>query len=210
MDILYNEYLKTVNNLEKYKERELKENFYYWLLEKKKVLKLYEQFLESMDFTPYKGVIEFDKTDKDSVLPYTPDETKGILISKNVKTQKNKKGIVFVNGEISFADKEELLIYDNNIKDITDIRNYIVELPIDKNTLNNIVELINRDKNVFIGINGKIKDKNYQDKLKELYELKQELSLNLNKHFVGEVVETDYYYFSAITPRLKYKSNKVI
>ena len=91
MDILYSEFLDTVRNKEKYKERELKENFEYWLIDKQKVLKLYEQFLEYMDFTPYKGVVEFDKTEKDSVLPYTPYETKGILISKNVKTQKIKR-----------------------------------------------------------------------------------------------------------------------
>lgn len=205
MNILYSEFLDTVRNKEKYKERELKENFEYWLIDKQKVLKLYEQFLEYMDFTPYKGVVEFDKTEKDSVLPYTPYETKGILISKNVKTQKNKKGIVFVNGEISFTDKEELLIYRNNIMDISDIRNYIAELPVNSDTLNNLVELINRDKNVFIGINGKIKDNNYQERLNQLYELKQELSLNLNKYFVGEVIETEDYYFSAITPKLKYK-----
>ena len=89
--------------------------------------------------------------------------------------------------------------------DISDIRNYIAELPVNSDTLNNLVELINRDKNVFIGINGKIKDNNYQERLNQLYELKQELSLNLNKYFVGEVIETEDYYFSAITPKLKYK-----
>lgn len=37
MDILYSEFLDTVRNKEKYKERELKENFEYWLIDKQKV-----------------------------------------------------------------------------------------------------------------------------------------------------------------------------
>lgn len=35
MDSLYNEFLKTVKNIDKYNERELKENYVYWLINNK-------------------------------------------------------------------------------------------------------------------------------------------------------------------------------
>ena len=212
MDMLKEEYLKTIYTIPE-KETILNEGFKNWLDEKERILPLYEQFLVAFDMTPSKGIIEVDKCEKDSVLPYTPVETKGFLVSENVKTKVlNKRGIININGRlIIIKDKKS---YDIQIEcqkkyiDVTNIKNFITQFPLTNETKNTMVDLMDIDKNVFIGTYGKLKEKNKDEKLKELYDLKQELCKYLNKNIDGEVVYTKEFYLAAITPKLKYKKSK--
>lgn len=221
MDILYNEYIETLNT--RTTEKKEKENFYYWLEENKKILRLYELFLQSLDMTPFKGVVELNKHINDSILLYTPFNTKGIIVSPYTKTEKINNNVVTVNGKISFDKRKvyrngfniikvvPIVLYNKKTADIDEILNYTTHFPIKTETLNTMKELIKIDKNVFIGLYGRLEDKNKMEKLKKLYNIKNELQDELNKDFVGECIETKDYYFAAITPKIKFKNkNKII
>ena len=75
---LYEEFIKTqkIQITKKNKES----SFERWLEEKKIILNYYGEFLETMDFIPRRGVMEFDKGIKDSVLTYIKKEYIGILL----------------------------------------------------------------------------------------------------------------------------------
>lgn len=205
MSLLYTEYLNTLNTIPE-KDTVKKEGFKYWLEEKERVLPLYEKFLESFDLTSFKGIIEVNKSEYDSILPYTPIYTKGFLVSDSVKTKVlDKKGIININGKL-VLEKDNVYIDSQRKKiDVNYIRNYVTHFPIDEDTKLLMMELMNTDRNVFIGTYGKIKDKNRDNNLKELYDLKKEISDYLNKNIDGEVVFTREFYLAAITPKLKYK-----
>ena len=212
--MLYEEYTKTLPSHMNQKYI-TKENFNSWVEERKKILPLYMQFLISFDLTPSKGIIEINKHDKDSVLPYTPFETKGFLVSKYVNTKVlNKKGIMYLHGNIILVknndpfDKKEnniIMEYQGNHFDISDVKNFITHYPIDNETIELMIKLMKTDRNVFIGIYGKTRDNNSEENLKKLYNLKQTISKYLNKNIDGEVTYTKDYYLAAITPKLKYK-----
>lgn len=205
MDMLYNEYLKTLNSIPD-KEKYLKEQFKYWLEEKSRILPLYEQFLQSLDLTPSKGIIEIDKCEYDSVLPYTPIGTKGLLVSNNVKTKiLNNSNIININGKLVMSDNKININYQKKTIDVSDNKNFITQFPFDENTKLLMIRLMDTDKNVFIGLYGKLKDKNRLDNLKYLYDLKQEINKYTNKNIEGEVTYTKEFYLAAITPKLKYK-----
>ena len=208
VNMLYDEYLKTLNTIPS-SEKYLKETFKYWLDEKQRVLPLYEKFLITLDLTPSKGIIEVNKCEKDSILPYTPYETKGFLVSENVKTKKtSKNGIMNINGKVVLIKYNNIDIkvqYQKKLLDVNHIKNYTTHFPVDEETIKLMAELMNTDKNVFIGTYGKYNDKNRMDNFKKLYDLKKELSRYLNKNIEGEVVYTKEFYLAAITPKLKYK-----
>ena len=207
-DVLYSEYLKTLYNVPN-KPTYLKEQFKYWLEEKEKILPLYVQFLIALDLNPSKGVVEINKSEKDSTLPYMPYDTKGILVSKNTRTKiLDKNGIININGNLILNENEPKIEYQKKILDISNFKNFITQFPINDETKTIMAELMNTDKNVFIGTYGKMKDKNRRDNLKDLYDLKQQLSKYLNKNITDEVIYTSEFYLAAITPKLKYKEKK--
>lgn len=182
--------------------------FKRWLEEIKSILPIYEKFLESMDMFPNRGIIEIGNSNNDSILPYTPSETKGILVSPYVRTEKTKKDmIVNCNGELIVDNKDISLFYKNGNEDkiisTNSINNYISNL--NNENLDIIKELFTTNKNVFLGIYGNNNDKNKTDKLDELYNIKTELEAFTGKDFVGEVSKINNYYFACLTKRLKYK-----
>lgn len=209
LEILYKEYLKTLNNTNK-SQYILQEGFNNWLEERINILPYYEKFLQSYDLIPSKGIIEIDKSEKDSILSYTPFETKGLLVSKYVKTKKlEKKGIINIKGKIVLVrdnkNTDIMIDYQGKKINVNHIKNFITQFPFDENTLKIMIELMNTDKNVFIGTYGKINEKNRMDNLKKLYDLKNEINRQLHLNIEGEVVYTREYYLAAITPKLKYK-----
>lgn len=182
--------------------------FKRWLEEIKSILPIYEKFLESMDMFPNRGIIEIGNSNNDSILPYTPSETKGILVSPYVRTEKTKKDmIVNCNGELIVDNKDISLFYKNGNEDkiisTNSINNYISNL--NNENLDIIKELFTTNKNVFLGIYGNNNDKNKTDKLDELYNIKTELEAFTGKDFVGEVSKINNYYFACLTKKLKYK-----
>ena len=201
MDLLYQEYTKTT-------DIPTSLGYKRWLEEKGNILPLYEKFLESMDMFPNRGIIEIGNSSVDSILPYTPSDTKGILVSSYVKTEKTKKDkIVNCNGEIIVDHKDVNLLYNDKIVSVNSINNYVST--IDSKELNTIKELFCTNKNVFLGIYGVVTDKNKKDKIDELYNIKEELEAFTGKDFVGELSSTSNYYFASITKKLKYKGKKV-
>ena len=205
MDLLYQEYLKTTD---------IPTNIGYknWLEDKKTILPIYEKFLESMDMFPNRGIIEIGNGSNDSILLYTPSETKGILVSPYVKTEKTKKDkIINCRGELIVDGKDVNLYYKNNQKDkiisVNSINNYVSTL--NNENLDIVKELFTTNKNVFLGIYGNIIEKNREERLKELYNIKSELEVFTGKDFVGELTSTNKYYLACITKKLKYKGKKV-
>lgn len=201
MKILYECYIKTTDI-----PTDL--GFKRWLEEIKNILPIYEKFLESMDMFPNRGIIEIGNSNSDSILPYTPSETKGILVSPYVKTEKTKKDmIVNCRGELIVDDKDISLFYKNGNEDkiisTNSINNYISNL--NNENLDIMKELFTTNKNVFLGIYGNNNDKNKTDKLDELYNIKTELEAFTGKDFIGEVSQANNYYFACLTKRLKYK-----
>lgn len=201
---LYDEFLCTIDPKYVTKKTD-KILFERWLEEKQKILKYYVQILCDMDFIPSNGVIEFDKGIYDTSLTKLNKECNKILVSKFAKTVKNEKKLISVNGKVNIDKKDVYLEYNDFISDISQIKTYITQYPIHKETIEMLSNLNNIGKNIFIGTYGSLRDLDKDSKLKKLYDLKKELQLNLNKYFYGEVVYTDKYYLAAITQ--KYNTN---
>ena len=68
-----------------------------------------------------------------------------------------------------------------------------------------MADLSSNDKIIFVGAYGDLNDNDKEEKLRNLYNLKQELQIYLGKNFYGEVVNTSNYYLATITPKYKYK-----
>lgn len=200
---LYEEFIKTqkIQITKKNKES----SFERWLEEKKIILNYYGEFLETMDFIPRRGVMEFDKGIKDSVLTYIKKEYIGILLSEYTKNIKLDNKIVGINGNLTIENKSIFLEYDNKKRLLDFINFYITQLPIEDSTLNLLINLIKNNKNVFIGAYGNLNDADYDNKLKKLYDLKKEIEIYTGKNIDGEVTMTSNYYLACITPKLKYK-----
>lgn len=200
---LYEEFIKTqkIQITKKNKES----SFERWLEEKKIILNYYGEFLETMDFIPRRGVMEFDKGIKDSVLTYIKKEYIGILLSEYTKNIKLDNKIVGINGNLTIENKSIFLEYDNKKRLLDFINFYITQLPIEDSTLNLLINLISNNKNVFIGAYGNLNDADYDNKLKKLYDLKKEIEIYTGKNIDGEVTMTSNYYLACITPKLKYK-----
>lgn len=200
---LYEEFIKTqkIQITKKNKES----SFERWLEEKKIILNYYGEFLETMDFIPRRGVMEFDKGIKDSVLTYIKKEYIGILLSEYTKNIKLDNKIVGVDGNLTIENKSIFLEYDNKKRLLDFINFYITQLPIEDSTLNLLINLIKNNKNVFIGAYGNLNDADYDNKLKKLYDLKKEIEIYTGKNIDGEVTMTSNYYLACITPKLKYK-----
>ena len=198
---LHDEYLKT-------SDMPTDLGYKRWLEEKRNILPMYEKFLESMDMFPNRGIIEIGKTTNDSILFYTPSDTKGILVSPYVKTEKTEKDkIVSCRGELIIDGNDINLLYNNKLVLVKSMNNYVSTL--DDETLDIIKELFTTNKNVFLGVYGNITDKNRQNKLDELYNIKEELEAFTGKDFVGELSSTNNYYFAALNKKMKYKGKKI-
>lgn len=178
---------------------------YDYITEKRKMLNYYSQFLREMDFIPTRGFLEMVDNNEDSVVSFLDDEVYGISLQKeNIKTEKSNR-IVKTNGNIIIENKKTILEYDNMKTNIDKINFYITKLPVEKEDLELLSDLVKINKYVFIGTYGKIDDKDYMGNLEKLYNLKNEIQLMTDRNFEGEVVTTNDYYFSAISPKLKYK-----
>ena len=200
IDKLFDEYKEAKN-----KERFKFSDFDIWLDEKQQILKYYEQFLETMDFIPRRGVIELNKSKYDSVLPYTPMDTLGLLVSENNKgLDVGKKKIIGIDGKI-VVDKNIELEYSKKKRTLDFINFYITQFPTDQQTIDLLANIALKNKHIFIGTYGNLNDKDYELKLRKLYDLKQELQIYLGKNIEGEVVKTSNYYMTAITPKYKCK-----
>ena len=191
-------------------EKNKRKLFYKWLEEKKNILRYYEEFLETMDFIPRRGVIELYKSGYDSILPYTSIDVLGILVSQYYDTYvfDREKRIVGVDGKILLDDKDVLLKYDNKRRKLDFINFYVTQFPIEQETINLLANISLKNKNIFIGTYGNLNDMDYELNLKKLYYLKEELKTYLGKNIEGEIVKTSDYYLAAITPKFKYKKIK--
>lgn len=208
MERLKNEYIINKNLSDPIKNNKIL--FEEWLREKQKIMCYYEQFIETMDFIPQRGVVEFNKNYYDSILPYLPLDSIGIAVSKEFKNlDKNNKRVVGVNGTISTQDKYAILKYNNKEKKLDFINNYITEFgtyPFDIEVIKILEKIININKNVFIGVCGNENDFDKDLKLNQLYYLKKDLEIYTGKYIESELVTTNNgYYMAAITPKLKYK-----
>lgn len=203
MEILFEEFIETQKTQITKKNKDML--FERWLEEKKIILNYYGEFLQTLDFIPTRGVMEFDKGIKDSVLPYINKDYIGILLSEYTKNMKIDNKIVGVNGKVLIENKNIFLEYNNKKRLLDFINFYITQLPIEDNTLNLLVNLISNNKNIFIGTYGNLNDADYSNKLKKLYDLKKEIEIYTGKNIDGEVTTTSNYYMACITPKLKYK-----
>lgn len=174
-----------------------------WLNEKKYILSLYEKFLETMDFIPKRGVLEFNSSEINSILPYIENDAIGISLSNKGKDERLYNKVVSINGSISISKNDVYLNYCDKKRLLNFINFYVSDLYYDD--LEILKRLISCNKNVFIGVNGKVDDLNYQDNLKKLYELKKEIEIYTGKNIDGEITYISDYYLSAITPKMKYK-----
>lgn len=204
---LYDEFLCTIDPKYITKKTD-KVLFERWLDKKQLMLKKYAQLLYDMDFVSNRGVVELNKGYYDTVLKYLDKECNKILVSKFSKTVKNEKKLISVNGDISVDNKNVYLEYNDNISDISKINSYITEYPYSKDSIELLINLNNKGKCIFIGTYGYLSDLDKESKLKKLYELKNELKLNLGKNFDGEVVYTEKSYYAAITQRYNTKIKK--
>ena len=180
--------------------------FKNWLEDKSRILNLYEQFLETMDFIPRRGVVELDKGNNDSVLLHTPTDSLGIIVSDNyAKQERIDKKIVGVSGQIKINKDNILLNYNKKERILDFINFYITQFPCNQDTIDTLIDIALKGKHIFIGTYGNLKDKNMNEKLRKLYDLKEEIEAFTGKNVQGEVVTTSRYYLAAITPKLKYK-----
>lgn len=203
MEILFEEFIETQKTQITKKNKDML--FERWLEEKKIILNYYGEFLQTLDFIPTRGVMEFDKGIKDSVLPYINKDYIGILLSEYTKNMKIDNKIVGVNGKVLIENKNIFLEYNNKKRLLDFINFYITQFPIEDNTLNLLVNLISNNKNIFIGTYGNLNNADYSNKLKKLYDLKKEIEIYTGKNIDGEVTTTSNYYMACITPKLKYK-----
>ena len=203
-EILYNEFLNTPKvEITKKNQDYLFSN---WLYEKKEILPYYEEFLETMGMLPRRGIIEFDKSEIDSILPYIPYESIGIAVSDYYKSKDfNRRKIVGIKGEVIVKNNDIVLKYNNKERVLDFINFYITHFPASRDTIDLLIDIATKDKKILIGTYGNLKDKDMEDKLKKLYDLKEEVQTFTGKNIEGEVVKTSRYYLAAITPKLKYK-----
>lgn len=203
-EILYNEFLSTpkVEITKKNKDY----LFSNWLYEKKEILLYYEEFLESMNMFPRRGIVEFNKSEIDSILPYIPYDSIGIAVSDYYKSKEfNRRKIVGIKGEVIVKNDDIILKYNNKERVLDFINFYITHFPTNQDTIDLLIDIAIKGKNIFIGTYGNLKDKDMDDKLRRLYDLKEEIESFTGKNIEGEVVKTSRYYMAAITPKLKYK-----
>ena len=205
---LFKEFLKTQKiEITKKNQDHLFKN---WLYEKEKILPYYEEFLESMGMLPRRGVIEFDKSEIDSILPYIPYDSIGIAVSEYYKDKDfNRRKIVGVNGRVEIKNNDIILKYNNKERILDFINSYVTQIPIDFCLGDLLIDLVAENKNVFIGTYGNLKDNDIEIKLKDLYSIKEEIEAFTGKNIEGEVVKTSNYYLAAITPKLKYKKKEL-
>lgn len=191
MDSLYEEYIESKNG-----------RFEDWLIKEQEMIKYYEAFLETMDFIPRRGVVEFDKGKYNSLVNNLYEGI-GILVSK--EKIEEKKNTRCIDGKI-IINKNDILLEYNNIKsNLNFINFFITQFPTNQDRISLLANLVLKNKSIFIGTYGNLKDIDKQDKLKKLYLLKQELQTYLGKNFEGEKIETSDYFFATITPKYKYK-----
>lgn len=215
LDILFEEYKKTLTDmyLNAYiKNKTLKSHFYVWLKENEKILPYYIGFLEQCGLAVNNGTIELDKIENDSSLKYLPFYAKGLVISKYIDYMKRKNNVVFSKGSIINKNKELYLEYnfrkEKHEVNLNDYNNVITQLPIDNDTLSSLEEAIICNKNVYIGTYGNIEDKNKEEKIQELYDLKNEIQVITGKNIEGEVSYVKDYYVACINPKIKYNSQR--
>lgn len=203
---LFREFLETqkIEITKKNQERLFKN----WLEEKQHILNYYEQFLETMDFIPRRGVVELEKSNDDSVLLRTPFDTLGIAVSDYYKNEKIDKKIVGVNGQVKVENKNVILNYNNKEKLLDFINFYITQFPCNQETIDLLIDIMLTGKHIFIGTYGNLNDKDYEIKLRKLYNLEKEIEIYTGKDICGEVVKTSDYYLAAITPKFKYKNKE--
>jgi len=203
-ECLFQEFLDTqkITITKKNKDR----LFDIWLEEKARILNLYEQFLETIDLMPRRGMVELGKSNYDSVLPHTPMDTLGIAVSDEYQNiEKDKRKIVGVNGQVIVEKNNVILNYNKKQRVLDFINFYITQFPTNQETIDLLIDIMLTGKHIFIGTYGRLDDKDYENKLRKLYNLEKEIEAYTGKDIYGEVVKTSEYYLAAITPKIKYK-----
>lgn len=206
LEKLFKEYKSAHGIMKEVKYKFYERDFMEWLSKKEKELRYYEGLLETMDLVPSRGVVELNKGKYDSILPYLGENGKGISISQYNSTLVDKsKKYLSLSGEIATIGDIPILLRKKEIIELNNYFNYYVtQIPEDKKTVEAIANLVfNCNKIVFVGITGNIRDFDYKDKIKDLYNLKQELQAFTGKNFEGEVAFTNDSYVGAITPKYK-------
>lgn len=179
--------------------------FDHWLYEQWEIIKYYEPFLITMGLIPSRGVLEFDKGPVDTILQCASNDTLGICLSDFYRQPERHEKIACLNGKVEIRNNDIILKYDNKERVLDFINTYITQFPASRETIDLLIDISLKGKNIFIGAYGNQTDKNMNRKLKELYDLKQEIEAFTGKSVEGEVVKTSRYYMAAITPKLKYK-----
>ena len=193
---------KYMNNLYEEFKKSGSNDFEIWLSKEQEIVRYYKAFIETLDFIPRRGVLEFNKGKYNSVVNNL-SEGIGILVSEEkINDKKNTRSI---NGKVLIDKKDIILEYNKIRSNINFINFFITQFPTNKETINILADLSSNDKIIFIGAYGDLNDNDKEEKLINLYNLKQELQIYLGKNFYGEVVNTSNYYLATITPKYKYK-----
>ena len=98
---------------------------------------------------------------------------------------KNHEKIAYLNGKVEIRNNDIILKYDNKERVLDFINTYITQFPANRETIDLLIDISLKGKNIFIGTYGNQRDKNMNCKLKELYE-KETKSVKCDSgYFIG-------------------------
>ena len=185
------------------------ESFKTWLNYKKTHLARQFEFLKNLGLNISYSTIELNKGEYDTLGLVIPSVERLIEVSKYGASIQNDK-VFKCLGDLVINDKKEKISINDNIFSCIDLSsnvNYLVDLPIYHEIKTDLVELASLDKNVFISIYGSVYDKDLQEKLKKLYQLKDIIISNNINCLVNSVTIYDTFLCTLVAPK-KYIKTK--